>query len=82
MKHYLVIGRMCYDDEDTGSFFQVETKEEAVRLYAEEMWEQNFNDGCYTAAEKADARQLLEADGEGVFVIGVYESESPIMDAT
>lgn len=82
MKHYLVIGRMCGDDEDTGITYQVETRAEAVSLYVEDMWEMELTsvtdpDDPDTAGRRANA----EDAGEGVFINAIYESDTPIKEA-
>lgn len=74
LRHFLVVGRMCGDDEDTGITYHVKERHEAVALYVDEMWEM---DGADT-----ETRGLFERTGEGVFINGIYESETPIKEST
>lgn len=80
MKHYLVVGRMCGDDEDTAYSYQVASREEAVRLFIEDMWVFEFPVISHQA-ENATDRALAEAIGEGVFVNHVFMSDTPIKEA-
>ncbi len=82
MKHYLVMGRMCGDDEDCGLCVEAENRHDAVNIYVEDMWEVFFNDSTDSAAQKAEVRRLAEANGEDVFINGIYESETPIKEST
>lgn len=70
MKYYLVTGRVCGDDEDTSLTFFCDTKEQAVTDYRETMWEL---DGT-----SKDERWLMEACDQGVFINGVFVSDTPI----
>ena len=72
MKHYLVTGRMCGDDEDTAKSFQAESRHDAVDIYVELMWE----------GTDAETRDLFERTGEGVFINGIFVSDTPIEEAT
>ena len=82
MKHYLVVGRMCGDDEDTGITYHVETKAEAVSLYVEDLWENYFDNGGWMEGSRDETRDLIEANGEGVFINSIWVSDAPIKEAT
>jgi hypothetical protein len=71
---------MCGDDEDTGIAFQAGTLDEARSLYVEDMWERELEDTSGTP-EGLRYRGMQEANGEGVFVNAVYESNSPIKES-
>lgn len=84
MNHYLVTGRMCGDDEDTHSTFEAKSKAAAIKLYTNELWDNlKVNDfSGMSAKEFREYRKLEEANGEGVFVNGVFVSDTPIKDVT
>lgn len=81
MKHYLVTGRMCGDDEDTAKSFQAESRDEAINYYVRDMWELELTSFC-DPRERLNLRQQADGIGEGVFVNGVFVSDSPIEEAT
>lgn len=70
MKHYLVTGRICGDAEDTTLTFMATSKQEAIDAYTSLMWSQD--------GSSQDERWLLEACDQGVFINGVFVSDSPI----
>lgn len=74
MKHYLVTGRLWGDSEDTHLSLQMESREAAINAYIEYMWEAE-------RLEEED-RAKLESNGQGVFVNGVFESETEIEEST
>lgn len=76
MKHYLVIGRVCYDDEDTVLSFECGGAEEAETLYRAHMHDSLMSGGA--TQEDVDR---WEDNGEGVFINGVFESATPIRNA-
>lgn len=77
MKNYLVVGRMCGDDEDTVIVYHAASWEAAVGLYLDDMWGVELS--SYTDPdERKEIRQQAEAIGEACFVNHVYESETPI----
>lgn len=73
MKHYLVVGRVCYDDEDTAYSYFCDSAELARQMYREQMHEDLRDNGW--SQEEVDR---AEANGEGVFINGVHESDTPI----
>ena len=81
MKNYLVVGRMCGDDEDTVIVYHAASREDAVGLYLDDMWEVELS--SYTDPdERQGLREKAEAIGEGYFVNHVFESETPITRST
>jgi len=81
MKHYLVTGRICGDDEDTALCFQAESRHAAVDIYVELMWDLELT-SFTNPDERLNARQAAERMDEGVFVNGVFVSDTPITEAT
>lgn len=75
MKHYLVTGRMCGDDEDSHLALQIESRAAAVEAFVDWLWAEVGMLASYH-------RDQLEANGEGVFVNAVFESETEIKEAT
>jgi hypothetical protein len=83
MKHYLVTGRMCGDDEDTHSAIEAKSTTAAIKLYTNELWgylKVNDFEGM-SAKEFREHRKLEEANGGGVFINGVFVSDTPIKAA-
>ena len=78
MRFYLVTGRMIGDDEDTVLTPVANSRIEAIGAFIEEMWAMELSSclDSYTFD-----REQAEANGEGVVVNGVYESDSPITEA-
>lgn len=74
MKYYLVTGRICGDDEDTSRRFLAESRDEAASAFEDLMWD-------LKGTSKED-RARLESCDMGVFINGVFASESPIEDLT
>ena len=73
LKHYLVTGRICGHDEDTTLTFMATSKQEAIDAYTSLMWSQD--------RASPEERWLLEACDRGVFINGVFVSDSPITQA-
>lgn len=67
---YAVVGRICGDDEDSILTLCADSKEEAINQFRHWMWEQD--------GSSQEDRDLLEANGEGVFVNQILVSASPI----
>lgn len=79
MRFYLVTGRMIGDDEDTVLTPVANSRVEAIGAFIEEMWAMELGSLHFSGIE--ETRLNAEANGEGVVVNGVYESDSPITKA-
>lgn len=69
---WLVIGRVCGDDEDTSLLFKDCTHAEAVARFKEDQ-QSRYPDTDW---------ELEEANGTGVFINGVFWSDTPITPTT
>ena len=80
--YWLVVGRMCGDDEDTALQFEHCTREDAINAFRDALWEDDTPELSYSNALPGETneqyRERVEANGEGVFINGVYASDSPI----
>lgn len=70
MSYYAITGRIWGDDEDTVLTLYADSKEEAINQFRHWMWEQD--------GSSQEDRDLLEANGEGVFINQILVSTSPI----
>ena len=70
-----VIGRMCGDDEDTCLMFECVTYDGAIQAFTDAMWAYER----MAPDELAEAKELAEANGEGVYINHVLTSTAPIV---
>lgn len=70
MNHYLIIGRIIGDDEDTPIHIQAPTVEEACAQYRDEMYEME--------GWGPDEIGHAEANGEGVAINHAFRSAAPM----
>jgi hypothetical protein len=70
MKHYAIIGRIPFDDEDSCYTMEAESREEAVEIFEERIAK---------AAGYEDAEQCRKDTADGcIYINHVLVSESPI----
>ena len=82
MKHYMVTGRIIGWDEDVSLTYQVASKEEAVTIFVEDLWE--IEQSSYIDPDDityTEDRKLSEANGEGAVVNSVFVSDTEIKEA-
>lgn len=72
LEFYAVSGRICGDDEDTTLVIKAASRQAALDEYTETMW-------SLDGTPQAD-RELLEANGEGVFINSVVKSKTAIVE--
>ncbi len=79
-RHYVVIGRMHGDKENSSMEFFCESREEAVQGFTDEMW--TYEAVCktwkMTEAELEQAKVMADANGTGVYIDHVLCSASVI----
>lgn len=68
--HYLVVGRVPYDEEDTAFCTQATSHEEAVDAFTDHLF--SGKGGL------AEANRLIETGADAVYINHVYRSESPM----
>lgn len=74
MRTYAVIGRIPYDDEDTCHVFQAASRQEAMGLFADRMYEDAFG-------EDREANIANHGGDLGVFINHILVSASEIREA-
>lgn len=66
MKHYAVIGRIPFDDEDSCYTYEADSRESAASMFKQEILEEH------------GPNPPTDASGEPVIINIVLESETPI----